>query len=95
MTDEEPEAADDAPSFAEQGSAVREAFSKEDRTVTTGGGGGPDPTQLLEALSGGARETQQPAAVDLAPLIRELQHLREEVTRIGVALEELAEQERD
>jgi hypothetical protein len=95
MADEESETADDAPSFADQVSAVREAFSEEDRAVRSGGDGVPDPTGLLDALAGGGRERQQATAVDLAPLIRELQHLREEVTRIGVALEELTDQRRD
>jgi hypothetical protein len=95
MSDDDPEGADSAQSFAEQVEAVREAFAAEDRTVEPGTGMRPDPATLLEALSGGTREPEQPSGVDLAPLVRELQHLRDEVTRIGVALEELVEQGRD
>jgi hypothetical protein len=94
MTDDDEQTAG-TPGFAEQVAAVREAFSEEDRTVDTGAGPRMDPTMLLEALSGGTDTADQSSEVDLAPLIRELQHLRDEVTRIGVALEELVELRRD
>ena len=81
--------------FAEQVAAVREAFSEEDRTVDTDAKSRMDPTVLLEALTGATGTTDQSSGGDLAPLIRELQHLRDEVTRIGVALEELVELRRD
>ena len=81
--------------FAEQVAAVREAFSEEDRTVDAGARSRMDPTMLLEALSGGTDATDRASEVDLATLIRELQHLRDEVTRVGVALEELVELQRD
>jgi hypothetical protein len=94
MPEDEPEGADGAESFAEQVAAVREAFSAEDRSVGSEAGTRPEAA-WLDVLSGGVGQSEQPPAVDLAPLVRELQHLREEVTRIGVALEELVEQGRD